>query len=963
MDTAALIGSIAQSAEAAPGTPARRDLEPRLARLRRAAEAAAQQSPAAASAALANVTLVAAQLLPRVKLSDSEREVLLQGICSALGARQPRAIHAAMADHLLRILASLVAARGFPDSTRQLAVDGWRRLVANVAAVQAGDRQVRTLAEYVREKAPRDYMSLVVCGLLDIAEEADSLELRILALGTLGDVLARKEWLGTRTRLEAIFPGTMSALARIALVQAPPSNPDFDSQKWRRPAPKVRTRSLQTMRLALLAMYGGEPTTFESPDAAPVRWAQLARGESAEEPVGPDEPPQVQRILWKVAGLRHVSELRAVLERLFATVSLDCARIPRACMAMGVEACLVLRPGEEYLRRLRASSVDVGQLTEAALAQFDEHVNGTLGERRLDTLRLVSGLARALGRRTARATMGTWWQTRGLSALVASLRVALSGTALVAVDSEPNAEECVLDNYRTPELRAALDLFISDMCEVLGPAAELCAQVLALPGAAASPGALWLLAKLAALSDGLRSSTVLRPMLQLGVDRLSSENSAMTEEPSAVLPRHMAMGVLAEVVPQLGARAAYFLDSLLFPLLQTLASTSPLLRVQADYTLKLLALNTGCAGVADMVRQNVDYIVDACSRQIRLLDVRPQTFAILGSAVGLAGSEILVFMDDVVEDTLDLCEMGERDEDTATAALHFLEAVTRTIADSHGPSLPQVACVGWREEDPIVAVIREMDDADAQQQMDQMVSASMSFDAPEPETQVAVEEPGDEDQEVGGSPLAIKIALAVHNFLMSDSPAQQLVALKTVKNALAALQSTRDLLPLVNEVWPPLVRRITEGEREAHYVVLAACDVVESVCVLGSDWMRKRIKDDLWGRVRQLLTSLQATRGALEQRSGMNLATAVLHAMQRVVEYVPLDDPTAWDLAALAFGFYGTPAEPLAADLLRAMAPAYGDKVWLQASVLSGQVAAPNIGVSCSKKASVPADICQTLGV
>ncbi|KAJ1728200.1 hypothetical protein LPJ61_004164 [Coemansia biformis] len=100
-------------------------------------------------------------------------------------------------------------------------------------------------------------------------------------------------------------------------------------------------------------------------------------------------------------------------------------------------------------------------------------------------------------------------------------------------------------------------------------------------------------------------------------------------------------------------------DTLLFPLLQTLTPTPPLLRSQACRALMVLAQTTQAVSIATMLRANVDYIVKGCSRQIRSVALHPHVFEVLMGAVRLVGRDILLYMDDVVEATLDSCDVVE----------------------------------------------------------------------------------------------------------------------------------------------------------------------------------------------------------------------------------------------------------------------------------------------------------------
>ncbi|KAJ1727470.1 hypothetical protein LPJ61_004551, partial [Coemansia biformis] len=406
----------------------------------------------------------------------------------------------------------------------------------------------------------------------------------------------------------------------------------------------------------------------------------------------------------------------------------------------------------------------------------------------------------------------------------------------------------VLDRYRAAELVHALDVFVALITEAIAPA-ELCAQLLGRLFGAASPSALWLLTRVAQRTKDL--GRTYQSAFHLCVDSLgpaqptggdsddgSSDGRYAVDVSECTLGVSMVLDVVAAVAPAAGPSIAYYLDTQLFPLLQTLASTPPLLRSQARRALVVLAQTTPAESVAVMLQANVDYTFEGCSRQIRSVALHPHVFEVLTGAVRLVGRDILPYMDDVVEDTLDACEAAPYG-DSATSALQFLEAVTRTIAGDGSTRQIEARCasLGMLDSDPIGSAIAEMADMDEKEVLAEIVMLDDEDGNGSPETQHALTDSdtqeGGDGAAAAGDPLAIKIALSVQGFLSSNSVTQQFVALKTVSNALGALKTTCDRLPLINEVWPLLVRRLAK-DHDALDVVIATCDVVETVCALGS---------------------------------------------------------------------------------------------------------------------------------
>ncbi|KAJ2465194.1 hypothetical protein GGI02_004771, partial [Coemansia sp. RSA 2322] len=481
------------------------------------------------------------------------------------------------------------------------------------------------------------------------------------------------------------------------------------------------------------------------------------------------------QMLWRLAGLRHTEHaaISQALLDLFSAVVLDCAALQDTrCVSVSIQACLAIgsrqAPQEhaEFMRRLAELCCipslvhrQVVGLLESALPLFDQYIVGGSEQQRADVLRLVAGYFCAMGRDEARALVSPWWAARGLRLFLDSLAVSLPGTSLLISDVSDSSNQprtpvtLVLDAYRTTELAGALEQFIVQTASVITPPV-LCSQLLALLNSQGArqfqPSVLWLLTRVAPMATGTQLAAVYQPAFQYCVDYFgSSSRRDAADSPdmdsasmdvsktggTAVDKDHVlrscaVLNAISAIVPTVGPAVAYYMDMLLFPLLQISSSeASPLLRDQAQRSLMVLAQTTGSLSVADMLKENVDYIVEGCSQQIRSVELHPHVFQILTGAVQLVGQDILVFMDDVVEDSLDVCEDLVDDEVVTTSALQFLEVVTRTVAAGHtqlqalveGTGSESLA-VGVSDPDPIGSILADLDSWDEQEQVSKLVN-------------------------------------------------------------------------------------------------------------------------------------------------------------------------------------------------------------------------------------------------
>ncbi|KAJ2365385.1 hypothetical protein IW150_006228, partial [Coemansia sp. RSA 2607] len=183
MDLHHIVGVVAQCVQ--PGSATRRQLGSRLDDLQRAVSMH-QAGGMDGSALLSSVTLAFIQLQTTGRISDTEREKTLGCVLTALtppAGQRLQHVHPAVIDHLTRHLTGVFTPTvpgntqplqtALPEPTRLLALQCWRRMTQAVATVHNGG----TLRGYWTASLPQDYLALVVCALLDTAEQAEDAEL------------------------------------------------------------------------------------------------------------------------------------------------------------------------------------------------------------------------------------------------------------------------------------------------------------------------------------------------------------------------------------------------------------------------------------------------------------------------------------------------------------------------------------------------------------------------------------------------------------------------------------------------------------------------------------------------------------------------------------------------------------------------------------------------------------------
>ncbi|ORX69098.1 hypothetical protein DL89DRAFT_171448 [Linderina pennispora] len=521
----------------------------------------------------------------------------------------------------------------------------------------------------------------------------------------------------------------------------------WNGQSYRKPPAAVRARAIDALAAAVVAVYGDARKQPSSKSTAMGELASRARllatasivqnkaTDTDDDPSESDGQLQFQRLLRRLAELRHTEHLviASALEALFADIVMSCASMLQSpAFSTAVEACLILaitRKSTEGDSDTLCRIADkcwtegmgpvyrhrIGELAESCFSLFEQYITGNSESQRRDVLCLLAGYMRVLGPSDTQSLMLQWWSTRGVLSLIASLTVSLPGTSLliseVSSTSDPKESvDYVLDFYRTPELKLALDRFVGQVVESF-TARRLRTLLIGLletqPDSVHSQ-MLWLLSRITSLGESEYKDgedAEYQPVVEYIANYFNKLQSASDEETSDsiqtidaasqdVLQSCMVLNTISTVVPRIGTSIAYYMDSLLFPLLETTTAQSPVVREQAQQALAVLARTSGTVSIPDMLRSNIDYIVEGCSRQLRIVDLHPKVFNILIGCVDLVGEGILLYMDDVVEDTLDVCESWMDDDVMMTSALRFLGgryAHRIDVSTAAGPRCPQTA--------------------------------------------------------------------------------------------------------------------------------------------------------------------------------------------------------------------------------------------------------------------------------
>ena len=384
---------------------------------------------------------------------------------------------------------------------------------------------------------------------------------------------------------------------------------------------------------------------------------------------------------------------------------------------------------------------------------------------------------------------------------------------------------------------------------------------------------------------------------------------------------------------QLGQSYRPELVDTLYPLLSLLGSHNEALRQYAMTGLNLLSQACGYTSTSDMLIDNVDYLINAIGLKLNAFDVSPQAPQVLLMMLRLCGARIIPSIDDLVGSlfsALDnfhgyprLVEMIFKvlqtivDESKAQPQLAITLGLTKPM--------PRRNAVHVSTLDDILSDLRQRKDRKRKHIEEDDNGESIHHTPQKPWTSKSTTEkdinPDENDNEISEGveestqqpekeptlskphTLLLNIARATSPHLSSPSPSVRHTLLDLLISAIPLLAiHENSFLPLINDLWPSVIARLltplannsatgstslthgtsmdgygvgaTAGDRgqtgEMSYNIVAAAEVVASLCREAGDFMSTRIED--------LFTKLQAlfesTRSQVEQKHTANRTVA-----------------------------------------------------------------------------------------
>ncbi|KAK9381674.1 armadillo-type protein [Kockiozyma suomiensis] len=305
------------------------------------------------------------------------------------------------------------------------------------------------------------------------------------------------------------------------------------------------------------------------------------------------------------------------------------------------------------------------------------------------------------------------------------------------------------------------------------------------------------------------------------------------------------------------------LMEVLFPVLNMVTSRSLVVRQHAYIALHNIALSSGYTSVSELLVQNVDYVLDAISLRINSLDISPRTPKILTVLIKLAGPSAIQYLDDIVASIFQLLDSYHGYSRLVEGFFEVLKAVVEETSIAYLTSnlsledAPRLKREGiWNLQELLTELQRqpkfELHEPENNEDPDENLEdtkKNISEDKYMKEMDHRDEHPS-EPPEIWESPLpkpwyfiVKRIAFLSRYYLSHASSTLRYQLLDLLHIGIPVLAtSKKELLPIINDIWPALVPRLKDPEL---HVVTAALQVMGDFSKYSGDFMSSRF-DAVW---------------------------------------------------------------------------------------------------------------------
>lgn len=397
------------------------------------------------------------------------------------------------------------------------------------------------------------------------------------------------------------------------------------------------------------------------------------------------------------------------------------------------------------------------------------------------------------------------------------------------------------------------------------------------------------------------------------------------------------------------------LVDVLYPIVQLIGSPNFALRDHAMAGVNIISEACGYTNTSDLIVDNVDYMVNAISMRLNTFDISPQAPQVLIMMIRLSGPALLPFLDDVVGSIFAALDnfhgyaqlveglflvLGEVVNSGSKSDLLQITQKERVLSKKNEDQYPSMEEIAKDLQKICQRLTKSSYGEHEDFPREPWKTARTLLDEANPSTETETEQQEtdeSENQELQKAPppsktycMIQKITRLSQHYLTNQSPLLRRRLLDLICTASTALSFNEDeFLPLVNDIWPVLIKRLYDSEP---FVVIAACEAIAELCRASGDFLSTRFATE-WSELKKLVTKIKGKAGEGKKGSDgrgiyaqdQRVWQAMIGLLVALMECVRVEDGMFDDVMDLLGGLLVSRD-----DVHDALSVVNADAVWLE---------------------------------
>ena len=321
----------------------------------------------------------------------------------------------------------------------------------------------------------------------------------------------------------------------------------------------------------------------------------------------------------------------------------------------------------------------------------------------------------------------------------------------------------------------------------------------------------------------------------------------------------------------------------LYPVIESLASSNPQLREYAWLCVRVITQACEYTSANELLTENIDYLINSIALKLNISAVSLEAPRVLGMVVRMCGDTIIPFLNDIIESVYSTLEIYHGYPQLVEALFDFLATVIsinlkpktshliRKSGQIKGKS--NIACISIME---LIGVLQPGSRVDHEieqqphplsQSDDGNPNQGTCVPTREAQNNIAIGIDTSLSRPMNFTTVQSIVSFGQH-YLTHDSLSLRCQILNLTGQSCGILYTDENrFLPLVNELWPMVAKRLYDPEAS---VCIAACAAISEFGIYAGDFIRSRVMEewlDILRLFRQSIKSLKQEKDGTGDRS------------------------------------------------------------------------------------------------